>query len=736
MPITYNISGDKKNLTHIYRATSGGTVFSANLTADTAFDLFTDTAVANDCIYFGTTTSANAAMSDLYFDVGTALAGTDVVLVWEYYSGAPTLSMGRLFLPTPGDWTASKWRTMEDVSDDTVGFTVTGANTVKFPIQMFPTIVSINGVTATWIRCRIVSLTAITEGGANQTTRVQHNLGRVYVEDYTEEVPCTFLEVYDWLVANQPHISVQKGGLSFFDFKKVSLVINSPLFTSNETIEMGNWNQAGGGRSAKYYLYYVRSGVKTGDRAGIDGSNFILYSGNNDDILYFNTNSLFYGSRLLSRGGYLSPSGYPTPDGEFIDCNIEFNGRPDGTLYGYNNKWVNYGTYIMSGFWNPAIFIGNKFILTNNKLGLLYTAGWNAKEVTWSYRSTVSGLLFAKNQTSREQTYNFYDCTPLPKLGATPLAGSPTLIEYLGSTIREMDYAGRVFFYDSTAGTFTDYTAAIKTGGAGNVPIHGEVGDCLYWYDTTSTYSAGHELLLTVPAGQTSNDYEYVWEYWSAGAWRTWGDYLTTRVLDRTNNFTKSDNVLLLNISSNYHNTTINAISASWKRLRIVTKGTGTPVITTMRHYSGATWCNDWAFKEWYSLTYKIIDEAGTPIENATVLVKDKNGLTVLTKTTDSDGLTETDYVNTRHMYFDDEADLGVSPQYWGRGKEVDYNDFSIYISKTGYETYFTKQTLSAPTTQTVTLKKAVPLLIGVNTGKEYLKLNSDNIAARELVID
>jgi len=91
------------------------------------------------------------------------------------------------------------------------------------------------------------------------------------------------------------------------------------------------------------------------------------------------------------------------------------------------------------------------------------------------------------------------------------------------------------------------------------------------------------------------------------------------------------------------------------------------------------------------------------------------NGLTVLTKTTDSSGLTETDYVNTRHMYFDDEADLIVDPTYWGRGKEVDYNDFSIYISKTGYETYFTKQTLSAPTTQTVTLKKAVPILIGTS---------------------
>ena len=731
--LSYNPTSDKLKLSYLYTTTSGGTVFSANLTASTAFDLFSDTAVANDAIYFGYTNS----FSDLYFNIGTAMAGTDIVLAWEYYTGVPPATL-RNFQTTPSDWTAAKWRPIEDLQDDTNGFTVTGANTVKFPVQMFMQNVTINGNANLFVRCRIVSLTAITEGGANQTTRVQTNFGRVYVTDYTEAVPCTFLEVYDWLVANQSHISVSQSGNSFFDFKKVSLRIDSPLTTSGETIEIGNWNLTGGNRSAPGYLYYIRSGTKIGDKAGIDGSTFVLYSQNNDTTAFFNTNSKCYGTRFVSRLGSGSPSGYPAPNGEFIDCNIEFNATPSAQLIGYNNKWVNYGAYIMAGFWNSTIFTGNKFILDSNKFGLLYQSGWNAKETTWEYKSTVSGAFFTKNQTASPQTYNFYDCTPLPVLGATASAGSPTFITYNGGTIREIDYAGKMFFYNSTLGTFTEYTAAVKTGGAGNVPINGEVGDYLCWYHTTA-FDQGYEYLLTVPAGQTTNDYEYIWEYAEGANWRAFNGatpYQSQRIIDRTNNFTKSDNISLMNGYLNNKVTTLNSISAAWIRLRIVTKGTGSPVITTMRSYQGNTWCNDWNFKEWYSAVFNIIDHNGDPIEGATVVIKNKDGDIVLTETTDSNGDTASDYILTTHAYYDDNADVSVAPTNTGRGKRVTYSPFEIYITKTGYETYYIKKDITAKVDETIALKKAVPLLIGVNTGKDYLKLNPDNLNSREIIID
>ena len=62
-------------------------------------------------------------------------------------------------------------------------------------------------------------------------------------------------------------------------------------------------------------------------------------------------------------------------------------------------------------------------------------------------------------------------------------------------------------------------------------------------------------------------------------------------------------------------------------------------------------------------------------------------------------------------------------------------NPFTITISKTGYETYFAKQTLSAPTNQTITLKKAVPLLID-NQGNKYNRMNKANYGTnRNLVV-
>jgi hypothetical protein len=272
---------------------------------------------------------------------------------------------------------------------------------------------------------------------------------------------------------------------------------------------------------------------------------------------------------------------------------------------------------------------------------------------------------------------------------------------------------GSVWHFNSTTGIFTNYTAAVKTGGAGNLPIHGEVGDMIYFTDTTSTFQGGYELVFDVPAGQTANDYEYAFEYWDTlGAWRTWGNYLNTRVVDRTNNFTQNSHIFLLNLTNNNNVTTINGITSSWKRIRITKKGTGTPVISRMRRYTSATYCNDWNYKQWYTVNFKILDEQGNPISGVSLVVKNKDGATVLTKISDVNGDTPPDYINTVHSYFDDNADLSLSPTYWGRGKEVDYSPFTVFLSKVGYETYMTKVDITGKLSQTVTLKKIKKYLV------------------------
>ena len=79
MAITYNAT--VTTCSNIYTTTSGGTVFSSNLNASTAFNYFSNTAVVNDAIYF---LVASTAFSNLTFNVGTAMAGTGITLVWEY----------------------------------------------------------------------------------------------------------------------------------------------------------------------------------------------------------------------------------------------------------------------------------------------------------------------------------------------------------------------------------------------------------------------------------------------------------------------------------------------------------------------------------------------------------------------------------------------------------------------------------------------------------------------------
>ena len=62
-------------------------------------------------------------------------------------------------------------------------------------------------------------------------------------------------------------------------------------------------------------------------------------------------------------------------------------------------------------------------------------------------------------------------------------------------------------------------------------------------------------------------------------------------------------------------------------------------------------------------------------------------------------------------------------------------NPFTITISKTGYETYYQKQSIKSKINQTITLKKAVPLLID-NQGNKYNRMNKANYGTnRNLVV-
>lgn len=141
------------NTVTILRATSGGTVFSGNLAGDATMDYFEDSAVVDDCLYFEFGDCNSGVSKGLRFNVGTQLVAAAITVAWEYYS-------------LDGNWTP-----FPNLVDGTNAFQNAGVNDVTWDMPDWPYYLYINGQREAWIRVRITAVTAITEGGAQQTDK-------------------------------------------------------------------------------------------------------------------------------------------------------------------------------------------------------------------------------------------------------------------------------------------------------------------------------------------------------------------------------------------------------------------------------------------------------------------------------------------------------------------------------------------------------------------------------------
>ena len=765
MAVSYNTH--ERHIAAIFKATSGGTVFGSNLTTSTAVDLFDDTAVVDDAIYFGNVRS-NAMqsdgaghISDIILNIGTAMAGTGIELAWEYLAstieaGYPQYNWIPTELQQPSGSQVVKWCSIVDLQDDTAGFTVTCANRVKFPLQYNPFYTTINGFTNYWwVRCRIKALTTITEGGATQTSRIKSSNGIVTVSGSTEASPESFMNIANHLNASYPYITGIKGGHCFYNFSKVAINITTPLKTRNEVIELGHGIRD---TNMPTYLNYLISGTKLSDYAGKDGSVFLINGVSNTYPIYGMTSTKAYGSVFKSLQ-YGSNSGYYQINGantENIDNIHEHNTSVQASGKNNNNKY-RWDFCINGQVW--ANGVNNELVLVTNSIGIVY-APHDFYNWTFNYVSTFIGNFCSQYYTTPQSIpFNFYDCLNYPRNALKPANvsnGNP----YLSSIDNySRDYSGNdlnsCFFYDSTAGTFTDYTTASKPTDAGTVPLYGEVGDMIYFRRTGLV----NTMIVTVPSGSQANDYEYDFECYTqyacsvsgspANSWVKIGTYkpnssnaVSTRVTDKTDNFTKDGNIFLVNL---YRTTevlqTINGVSGYWVRIKITKKGTTTPVLKGLR--CGLDGGVNAEFRFWFSFVYKVVDVESNALQGATVIIKDKDGNVVLTKTTDVGGLSEKTYVMIDRYYYDevnaDRTGVNLTNNEIQRFADRIYelkSPFEIYITKTGYETYYIKKDITAKVNETIALKKAVPLLIGVNTGKDYLKLNPDNLNSREIIID
>lgn len=655
MALTFTYNGTLINIEDLYRATSGGTVFSANLASSTAFDYFDDTAVANDAIYFSGGVNMGDT-SDLSFTIGTAISATNLVLAWEYYKRGV-------------GWTA-----IEDLQDDTAGFTITGVNRVRFPLQWQITFVTINALSRIWFRCRIVSLTAITEGGANITTVVKRSNGKLSVAGGTDAVPATLTDFYNYMVTNYPYVHITKRTVNSFDFTKIAFCADSRVFSKNEILELGqdcSDNANVGGSN----FYYLTCGIKTGDK-GYSGSTIILHGSPNSSIAYASAYTKMYGT-IVKTGKTRSDSngfaGYVTLNGEWIDCFLEISIFMPGVGQIVQNTRMVGSLVINSGA--VGTFDGVYYLCVASQLFYLYQTG-----------STINNLGYRFLLTSGAYLFNLYQSSPAftnpewilvnPSTPLTTLADANKPISF--SNNNTLDYFGAVKWYDASAGTYTNYKTQADNATIDDVPLGGDVGDYLL-FGMLFNWGVSTGVCFDWTITPQSNDYEYIYEYYRNG---TWYPFTMGYISDMTNNLSQSGRRY-----ASFPNSTpptsvaIDGYTGYWTRLRIVTKGTGSPTASKILplYNSG---CSLWSIKEKYSFDLKVLDPLGVPVASATVTATDSLGAQIFSVTTDVNGDIAQQLLIAKEYHFD-----AVNFPTTCLSENI-FSTFSFTISKTGYETY------------------------------------------------
>jgi len=112
-----------------------------------------------------------------------------------------------------------------------------------------------------------------------------------------------------------------------------------------------------------------------------------------------------------------------------------------------------------------------------------------------------------------------------------------------------------------------------------------------------------------------------------------------------------------------------------------------------------------------YSMNFKLIDELGSPIENATIELKNNVGDVVFTETTDNNGEIAEQIVDALTIY----NDGSVDKSYYLNTPDVDWikqYPFNLKISKSGYETYTESFSPTKLIDWTITLKTAKDIVI------------------------
>ena len=337
MAITFCPEGvaTTNNVNYIWRQTSG--VFSANLAGGT-FAFFDVGATTNDAIYFGWDGAGfynGSSFAHLRLDIDTAIAGTGVTGVWEYYSTQYTT-----------------WFLISEactLTDDTNGLTTTGANRVKFGRLPFQTQLSMTinsqrlGIC---VRFRLTGGT-ITGGGLHTSTAPRFYDGFIRITGYSSSVPATLQDVYTAMTASYPEVGMRKltqentdiAHGDAYEIPNAGFWLNTTdswLHTENNFLKMGNGS----------YWYYGLIGTYWTDGLGFgnfgtNGSRLTYCCMSGTNWYYSSEYTKLYGT-IVSPGRYMRTMGGTLRTGAWGGG---YFGKSNGTYQSMNEYNVG------SGYW-------------------------------------------------------------------------------------------------------------------------------------------------------------------------------------------------------------------------------------------------------------------------------------------------------------------------------------------------------------------------------------------------
>jgi len=681
MAITYNTVA--ANLGYIFTTTGAGTVFSANQTANVAFNYFANNAVVNDAIYFSGPSANNGKLSDLNLTVGTPMAGTGITLVWEYYCN-----------------TTTSWRTCHNLTDGSNGFTTSGVVKVVFPIQANSYYVTLNGISSySWVRCRITALTTITNGGANATTRITCSDGTVNISGYTDGSPCTWQIVYDWIVANAPGIGATQIAKSVFKFDNCMFNIASTLRSNSETVFIGN-----GAWGPMINIAFLWSGTKVGTNGWSNTSDYFFCFTAPNNFLTTATTTRVYGGRwdffknTVDGITTLSPAGYlGVGSGEWIGAYLKNSGYFSSALM---DRCTVDGGLITAA--TVAVYPTNLQIANAGaNIWSIYGISVDIASVNYSL-PTVAVITSTAMYGPQGNIVNIINPNP----GLPDQTGS---VKTIGRALGVLTNFVQVLFYDANATTYTDYTTAASNVTADDVPLGANVGDILYLYPVNTTeYTRQYSLEFTITA--QANNFVYALEYYKASVWTDMG----LAFGDLTNNLSQTG-TLYVPTDSSWSTATINGVAAKWLRLRVVSAGTGTPKATKIQFRpQGGIW-NGGVVNEKYSYDLSVTDTSLAALQSATVYLKDVTGTVTGPLSTAANGSITQQNLTKKFVSFD----KNVSETHFNF-KDTVLNPYTLIIAKYGYVPLTTSKTISKASADSIQLAVDTHIAVNAATAGAY----------------